>query len=160
MTGAANLASLPYGLAMRFRVAVDGLDLGHWSACRGLKVDLKVSTLAEGGNYWSEHILPDRISYPHITLERAVHPAESQAVQEWLRLVAGRWMNYDGVGQPYQGQGAVITLLGVTGQEVLHWTLTGVYPVAWSGPTLSAKDSSVALEELELAHEGFLSGGA
>lgn len=43
--------SLSYGLAMRFIVTVDDLSLGSWSSCRGLKVDLKVTRVQEGGNY-------------------------------------------------------------------------------------------------------------
>jgi phage tail-like protein len=147
----------PYGLAMRFKVIVNGLDLGHWSACKGLKVELKVTRVAEGGNYWFERLLPDRITYPTITLERAVHPRDSKAVQSWLRQVAAGWMNDPGTAGPTQfGQPAQIVLFGAAGQYVMGWKLDGVYPVSWSGPSLSATDNKVAIETLELAHQGFL----
>lgn len=155
VTGMVSGGSFPYGLSMRFKVSVDGLSLGSWSACRGLKVELKVTRVAEGGNYWYEHILPDRVTYTPITLERAVHPQESPQVQNWLDKVASQWTNYSG-DQSYAAGTAVITLLGVTGQEVMHWTLTGVYPTSWSGPSLSATENKVAIETLELAHQGFL----
>jgi phage tail-like protein len=154
-TGMMPDSSFPYGLSMRFKVSVDGLSLGSWSACKGLKVELKVIRVAEGGNYWYERILPDRIAYTPITLERAVHPQESQQVQDWLDKVASQWMNYSG-DPSYSAGTAVITLLGVTSQEVMSWTLTGVYPVSWSGPSLSATENKVAIETLELAHQGFL----
>jgi len=148
--------TFPYGLAMRFLVSVDGLDLGAWSACKGLKVKLQVKKVQEGGNYWYEHLLPDRISYENITLERAVHPQDSQMVLTWLQQVAAQWQNDDAGGDSYTAGSATITLLGAAGQEVMTWELTGVYPVSWTGPTLSAADSKVALETLELAHQGFL----
>lgn len=147
----------PYGLAMRFKVIVNGLDLGHWSACKGLKVELKVTRVAEGGNYWFERLLPDRITYPTITLERAVHPQDSQTLQGWLRQVAAGWVNDPGAAGPTQfGETAQIILFGAAGQYVMDWKLEGVYPVSWSGPSLSATDNKVAIETLELAHQGFL----
>lgn len=144
--------SFPYGLAMRFQVSVDDLQLGHWSSCKGLKVDLKVTKVQDGGNYWYQHLLPDHIEYQNITLERAVHPKESLAVQQWLRNVASTWEN----GSTYAARSATITLLGADLNPVMNWTLYNVYPVSWTGPTLSATDNKVAIESLELAHEGFL----
>jgi phage tail-like protein len=151
-----------YGLAMRFKVKVGELvDLGEWSACKGLKVELKVDKVKTvGGDYSTEQIFPDRVSYSNITLERAVHPDESPRVKQWLEDTVRQWMNYDGSGTPYAGGMATITLLGVQGTEVMHWDLRDVYPVSWSGPSLSATDNKVAIETLELAHRGFLDPSA
>ena len=150
-----GMTTIPrYGLAMRFSVTVDDLGLGNWSSCEGLKVDLKVTRVGEGGNYWYEHILPDKISYSDITLKRAVEPIDSQKVQDWLKKVASNWINS---ARPYIAQNATITLRGAAGQDVMTWTLSSVYPVSWSGPALTAKESSVAIETLVLAHQGFLS---
>lgn len=158
MSASMSMSSMPsYGLAMRFQVTVDGLDLGGWSACTGLKVELKVTKVTSGGDYSTEYILPDHVSYPNITLERAVHPAHSNKVKTWLEQKVRQWINYTGAGEPYAGGTGKITLLGAQGTEVMHWDLTGVYPVSWSGPSLSATDNKVAIEKLELAHQGFLS---
>jgi phage tail-like protein len=150
-------SSFPYGLAMRFQVQVDDCDLGSWSACKGLKVELKVTRVHDGGNYWYERLIPDQIVYSPITLERAVHPQDSQTVQSWLQYVAAQWVNNATPSDPYTGATATITLLGAYGQEVMSWTLNDVYPISWSGPTLSGSDNKVAIETLELAHQGFLS---
>ena len=160
MNGASSSTSLPYGLAMRFSVTIDGRNLGDWSACKGLKVELKVTPVRSGGDYSTEQILPDHVHYPNITLERAVHPTDSKTVKTWLEEVVSEWMNYDGSGTPYAGGTAEIKLLGVQGTEVMSWDLTGVYPVAWSGPSLIATDNKVAIETLELAHRGFLDPSA
>jgi phage tail-like protein len=37
------------------------------------------------------------------------------------------------------------------------WSLRDVFPVSWTGPSFSATDSSVLMEELEIAHHGFSS---
>lgn len=159
--GGLSMPSIPpYGLAMRFQVSVDGLDLGGWSSCTGLRVDLHVTKVMSGGDYSTEYILPDHVSYPNIKLERAVHQADSNMVKRWLELKVSQWMNYTGSGEPYAGGTGKITLLGAQGTEVMHWDLTGVYPVSWSGPSLGATENKVAIEALELAHQGFLNSGS
>jgi len=146
----------PYGLAMRFQVEVDGLDLGSWSTCDKLKVELKSKKVTSGGDYSTQRILPDHVEYDNITLERAVHPTESMTVKRWLEGRVKDWMNWNGSGNIYAGGTAKIILLGAQGTEVMSWNLTGVYPVSWSGPSLDATQSKVAIEALELAHQGFL----
>jgi phage tail-like protein len=141
---------------MRFKVKVDELDLGSWSACKGLKVELKVTKVDSGGDYSTQKILPDHVEYEKITLQRAVHPTDSEKVKAWLETKITQWMNWSGSGEIYEGGTAKITLYGVQGTEVMHWDLTGVYPVLWSGPELDATKKNVAIETLELAHQGFL----
>jgi phage tail-like protein len=49
-----------------------------------------------------------------------------------------------------------ITLHDAHGEMVATWSLRGVYPLKWSGPQLNADGRGVAVETLELFHEGFL----
>jgi phage tail-like protein len=147
----------PYGLAMRFRVKVEGgLDLGSWSSCKGLTVNLKAKKVTCGGDYSTQQILPEQVEYPNIKLQRAVHPVDSKTLKAWLEEKVNQWMNWSGSGDIYPGGLAKIILYGVQGTEVMHWDLIGVYPVSWSGPELEANKKEVAIETLELAHRGFL----
>ena len=47
-----------------------------------------------------------------------------------------------------------ITLLDEQRQAVLRWHLRNAWPVKIEGPTLNATGNEVAIETLELAHEG------
>jgi phage tail-like protein len=47
-----------------------------------------------------------------------------------------------------------IVLLSDAGEEVLRFNFRNAWPVKWSGPNLNAEASDVAIETLELAHEG------
>jgi phage tail-like protein len=38
----------------------------------------------------------------------------------------------------------------------MSWSLRGVHPASWTGPTLDAGSTKVAIEVLELVHEGFI----
>jgi hypothetical protein len=57
---------------------------------------------------------------------------------------------------------AELELLDDTGAAVRTWRFRRGLPVRWSGPALVASSSAVALEELEIAHEGLFvqTGGA
>lgn len=144
------------GMSMRFRVSVDGINLGGWSTCAGLSVEFKHKPVKEGGNYEYSVLLPERIEYQAVKLRRAMSQPESAMVQRWLSDVVSGWYN---ASSPYDlgPRTAEIELFDATGQAVVSsWTLRNVFPTRWSGPDLDATGTAVAVESLELAHEGFL----
>ena len=47
-----------------------------------------------------------------------------------------------------------IVLLDEAGQERLRWNFREGWPVAWVGPSLNATSNEVAVESVEIAHEG------
>jgi phage tail-like protein len=143
---------------MRFTVSVGGLSLGHWSGCKGLKMDFRVSRLREGGNYGFDRILPDQVVGAAVTLERAIDRDDSAKVQVWLSTVAREWTSYLGKGQPYQERSAQIALFDAAGTQVASWTLHGVFPSSWSGPSLSATANQVAIETLVLEYQAMTPG--
>ncbi|WP_331730320.1 phage tail protein (plasmid) [Kitasatospora sp. NBC_00070] len=145
------------GLTMRFQVILDeGIDLGLWKSCKGLNVSFKSKPLYEGGNYESPvAMLAEQIEYSAVTLQRAISGPDSRAVQKWLKDRARGWMSNPRAD--YRGSTAKIILADAALQEVATWTLHGVYPSKWSGPDLDAMGTgAVALETLELIHQGFL----
>jgi phage tail-like protein len=144
------------GMSMRFRVSVDGINLGSWSTCAGLSVEFKSKRVAEGGNYEYSVILPDRIEYKTVMLRRAMSLQESQIVQRWLTGVVSGWYN---AASPtdFGARTAEIELFDSSGNTLVSsWTLRNVFPARWTGPDLDATGSKVAIESLELIHEGFL----
>ncbi|GAB1644643.1 phage tail protein [Krasilnikovia sp. MM14-A1259] len=143
------------GMSMRFRVSVDGINLGSWATCAGLSVEFKNQRVNEGGNYEYTVILPDRVEYRAITLRRAMSPQESAIVQRWLTGVVSGWYKVNSP-RDYGPRTAEIELFDAGGSVVASWTLRNVYPSKWSGPDLDATGSQVAVESLELVHEGFL----
>jgi len=143
------------GLTTRFRVVVQDVDLGGWATCRGLLVDFLNDKIKEGGNYDSFTIIPERVMYTPITLTRAMNSADSSAVQGWLGRVVREWYA-DSSDGGYSDHTAQITLLDAHQEAVVTWSLRNVYPRRWRGPDLDARSGNVAVETLELEHEGFL----
>ncbi|GAA3435266.1 phage tail protein [Kutzneria kofuensis] len=146
-------AAAMLGLVTRFHVTVDGVDLGGWARCSGLSVDFKPEVWYEGGNYQHPTYLPGQIEYPPITLQRAMNAQDTPRVQAWLSSKAQSWVNADSSGG---GGTAQITLFDSKAQKVASWSLRNVYPSKWDGPELDARTLGVAIESLQLVHEGFL----
>ena len=135
-----------FGLVMRFEVEVAGIDLGAWSSCDGLRVDFGLKEIKSGGNNEYKVFLPDRIFYPKLVLKRAMNAADSAKLMAWLRSMV----------DAMTGDTATITLKDSHNQKVAEWTFANVRPFAWKGPTFNATGKEVAIEMLELVHEGFL----
>jgi len=134
------------GLTTRFLVTIDGFRLGGWQSCENLSVQFNLFQYKPLGQNDYMPVLPDRLTYPNITLVRAITKETAPTVIDWLSKMAG-----SGAGAT-----AEITLLDSHREKVTSWKLRGVYPVSWKGPSLTAGSHNIATETLVLAHEGFL----
>ena len=132
----------PY-LGYRFTVELDGLLVAGFATVRGLEVRMEPETYHEGGVNDHPHHLPTRRDSPRLVLERGV--TDSEEFLSWMRGTAP--------GTVERRDGRVI-VLDSTGQEVRGYQFRRAYPVRWTGPELSATSDAVAVESLELVHEG------
>ncbi len=134
-----------YGLSLRFKVVIDQqADLGDWTKCEGLGYEYDTQEIKEGGNNAFTHRLPVRIKNQNIRLTRPVDKLTG-SVAAWLASV--------GLMMPKRAN-AVVTVLDSNGTPVFVWHLAGVYPVKWTGPTFDVGSNTVAMETLELVHNG------
>jgi phage tail-like protein len=122
----------------------DQTDLGSWTKCEGLTVEYEIQEVKEGGNNEYIHRFPGRTKYQNLKLTRPIDK-DTQKVADWLASVAS---------DPKRST-AEIAILDGGGGTVAKWRLQGIYPVRWSGPTLDTGTNTVALEVLELVHNGF-----
>jgi phage tail-like protein len=139
-------ATAHFGLTTRFDVVVDGFPLGGWAKCEGLSVTFELEKYTPLGHNDYLPVLPNRVVYDRITLTRAITAEDSPTVMSWLSQMASSG----------GGGTAEITLLDSHREKVTSWKLRGVYPTKWKGPTFDANSHNIAIETLELAHEGFL----
>jgi phage tail-like protein len=110
----------------------------------GLGAQLEVTAYAEGGRNDSVHQLPLRHSWNRITLRRGL--VGDPGLWSWYQagLAGSLGARRDGA----------ILLLGASGVPALAWAFHGGLATKWSGPDLHAEQNAVALEALEIAHEG------
>lgn len=138
----------PDAQSLRFRVKIDGHgDLGNWSKCDGLSVEYDVFEYKEGGENAFVHRIPGRAKYQNVKLTRPVNK-DSKKVANWMAKLKIE----------VKRQTAEISALDTEGNPIATWNLEGVFPVKWNGPSLDVGANSVAMETLELAHNGFLAG--
>ncbi|NJN18732.1 MAG: phage tail protein [Oscillochloris sp.] len=113
-----------------------------FSECGGLDSTLEVQEYQEGGVNDRVRKFPSRFSFSNITLKRGI--STNPTLREWhLNLLRGISDRRDGL----------IILLNERREPVLAWKFERGLPIKWSGPTLNAGTSEVAIETLEIAHE-------
>ncbi|PYI55269.1 phage tail protein [Paenibacillus flagellatus] len=129
--------------AFRFKVELDGLLVAGFSEVTGIQSETEVMEFAEGGLNTHIHYLPKQTKYPRIVLKRGM--TSSSELWDW----------YDGVaaGKIKRKNGAVI-LYNHAGKEICRWNFFEAFPVKWHGPDLNATGGNVAVESVEIVHNG------
>jgi phage tail-like protein len=117
---------------------------GAFQEVTGLGAQLEVVNYAEGGRNDSVHQLPLRHSWNRITLKRGV--IRDRVLWTWYQTGLA-----DSLGARRDG---AVVLLDTAGSPAMAWAFHGGLAAKWSGPDLHAEQNAVAIESLEIAHEG------
>ncbi|SFR65126.1 phage tail protein [Halogeometricum limi] len=139
----------PY-LGYRFLVEVDGLVVGGFSEVSGLTVEMETARYEEGGVNAFVHQFPTRLTHPNLVLKRGL----TDDASFW------QWMQDAVATSPVPLELATlrknvrVVLLDAAGDESLGWEFLRAYPIKWVGPEFDAARGAVAIETLELVHEG------
>jgi phage tail-like protein len=135
----------------RFVFTVDGVEIGAFTEVSGLSAELEVEEVVEGGQNQFVHKLPGRMTWPSIVLKCGV--TSSERLFEWFARSSGE--GFAAQGDKLERSDGAVVLVDAAGEPVRTWTFADAFPVKWTGPTLAASASDVAVEELEIAHHGF-----
>jgi phage tail-like protein len=133
----------PYG-QFNFLIEIDGVVKGGFSEASGLTTDTNIIEYREGAEQQgTTRKLPGLMKYNNIVLKRGW--TNNKSLWTWRKKVI------DGKTQRNSGS---IVLLDEARNEALRWNFREGWPSKWEGPALNAKTSEVAVETLEIAHEG------
>ena len=124
--------------------ATGGLTpVAGFSECTGLEGTLEVQDHPEGGLNGAVLRFPTRIKWSNLTLKRGL--GRGLELWDWFYgFASGTGVRKDGV----------ITLQNERHEPHTVWGFRRGLPVKYAGPTLNAAQSAVAVESLEIAHEG------
>jgi phage tail-like protein len=123
--------------------AVMDIALGGFSECSGLEMSLDIEEYKEGGANGGSLRFPTRVKWSNITLKKGV--GAGAALWDWhYGFVEGKGKRRDGM----------IVLLNELHLPNNVWYFRRGLPVKYSGPSLNAGQNSVAIESIEIAHEG------
>ena len=133
-------------LAFCFAVEISGLIVAGFSEVSGLQAEIEVQEYREGGLNEYTHKRAGPVKYPsNLTLKKGI--TDSSELWSWYR---------DVMSGKIQRKPVDVVLMNSAGDEWRRWKLQNAYPVKWTGPDMKAATSEIAVETLELAHEGLL----
>jgi phage tail-like protein len=132
----------PFG-AFNFLVEIDGITRAAFRDCSGLDSSQQAIEYREGGEPLRTRKIPGLNSYSNITLTRGV--TTDAELWDWRQRAAD--------GRVERKNGSII-LLDDKGEEKIRWNFSDAWPIKWTGPTFNATGNDLAVEVLELAHEG------
>ena len=117
--------------------------LGGFSECSGLETKIETEDYRQGGQNDRVLHFPTRVTWGNIRLRHGA--ALTDDLWNWHHGFV------NGVGKRKDG---VIVLQNDQQIPVKAWTFRRGIPVEWTGPSLNAAQSQVAIEELTIMHEG------
>jgi phage tail-like protein len=127
-----------------FQVEWGGSRIG-FTEVSGLTVELQSIDYREGSSP-EYHVMkmPGMPQYSNITLKRGMVKSDNEFFQ-WLNTV--KLNNID-------RRDITITLLNEEHEPVVSWKVKKAFPCKVEGPSLNSTGNEVAIESIELCHEG------
>jgi len=116
-----------------------------FSEVSGLTIESEVIEYREGVSpEFTKIKMPGMRKYNNISLKRGVIPADNEFFG---------WLNSTKMNVP-ERRDLTITLQNENHEPVMVWKVKNAWPIKVDGPGLKADGNEVAVETLELAHEG------
>jgi phage tail-like protein len=130
-------------LNFNFIVELDGITQAGFAEASGFGSTTEPIEVNEGGLNVASHKFVGRTKQNNITLKWGL--TDSTELYDWYRDVVN--------GKIQRKTGSII-MLDLQGNEKIRWNFYNAWPTKWDGPDFSAKGNDVAIETLEIAHEG------
>ncbi|MEM9189374.1 MAG: phage tail protein [Myxococcota bacterium] len=136
----------PY-VAFNYLIEISGIRAGGFSEVSGLDLEVQPIDYRNGDEDFIPRKLPGLKQISNLTLKRGI-------IGE---LDAYQWVLAGARGAVRRQNGAII-LRDEQRREVMRWRFRRGWACKYIGPTLQADSSSVAIEAIEIAHEGLTVG--
>src|SRR6188472_1947541 len=121
-----------------YRVSIDGLiSLGTWTKVEGLGMEYQVTEYREGGVNGYMHKIIGPAKFTNLRLSRPVD------------VTSPLLMNQVAI----KPQTMAVTAMAANGDNITTWSLVGVVPVKWTGPSLDIMSNAISTETLEVAYQ-------
>ncbi len=134
--------------AYNFKLEVQGVAEGHFTACSGLRIRVDAIRYREGGTRQVVRRLPGHVEYGDLTLRYGL--TTSTGLWEWFMTA---------VQGSVERRNVSVVMLDADGvTEVLRWNLLNAWPSEWCGAPLDALRNEAAIESLTLVFESLERG--
>ncbi len=116
-----------------------------FSEVTGLDITVDVIEYREGNDPQNHaRKMPGLQKFSNITLKRGITKGNNEFFQ---------WLNTQKMNT-VERRDILISLLDESHAPLMVWKVCNAFPAKYSGPALNASSSEVAIETLEIAHEG------
>jgi phage tail-like protein len=136
----------PYG-NYNFLVEIDGITRAAFQQVSGFDSTVEVIEHREGGENTTVRKVPGLAKYSNIQLKWGI--SDDRDLYDWHRRV---------IAGDIERKNGSIVLLDRRGQETGRWNFVRAWPTKYDAPDFNAEGTDVAIETLELAHEGLERG--
>lgn len=133
--------------SLRWYLEIDGITEGVFREVTGLDSETEViehRVTGKGGNL-VVHKIPGALKWSNIVLRRGV--SDDKRLHDWRDQIEKGQIESN-------RKNGTITLYDPKGTAVARYTFVKGWPAKIKGPTLDASKNEIAIEELEIAHEG------
>lgn len=127
----------------RFRVEMEGIQQAGFSEVSGFEASLDVIEYREGNEVITPRKLPGLAKYGNITLKWGA--TDSLDLFDWMQSC---------IEGTVERKTVTIIAIDEEGGDVATWQVIEAWPVKYSAPSFNGTGSEVAIEFVELAHEG------
>jgi phage tail-like protein len=129
-----------------FQVEWGGTNIG-FSEVSGLNIETQLIEYRDGASpEYSAVKMPGIPKYGNITLKRGIVPDDNEFFA---------WLNTTSLNK-VERRDLTISLLNEAHEPVMSWKAKNAFPVKIEGAGLKATGNEVAIESIEVAHEGLM----
>ncbi len=127
-----------------FRVEWGGTNIG-FSEVSGLNIENKIIEYRDGVSpEYSKIKMPGMREYSNVTMKRGVFKGDNEFFK-WLNTISLNTV---------ERRDLTISLLNEKHEPVVIWKVHNAFPIKVQSTDLKADGSEVAVEQIDLAHEG------
>lgn len=128
----------------RYKVEIDGLEAGGFSEVTGGDITIEPIEYREGDMAQETPMkVPGLKKYGNITLKQGM--TDSKVLYDWLE---------PGITGELERKTVTITLLDADESPAASWQAINAWPTKYTVPDFNATASEIAVETLEITHEG------
>ena len=137
----------------RFEVDFGGDEEVSFQEVSGLDTELQ-SIDYRVGDSPNDSVLkiPGMTQYTNVTFKRGIYHEDNELYDWLLEVMEGQ----NTADHPDLKRDIIISLKDSEDEIVMTWTLTNAFPVKLTGTTLNAQNNELAIETLEVTHEGLV----
>jgi phage tail-like protein len=128
-----------------FGIEIQGIETGKFTRCDGLEAETYIYEVEEGGLNTNTHKFFGRTRFPNLILENGI--TDNNDLYKWYKDTCLSDKKVD------RKDGSII-MYNAAGDEIKRWNFYRAIPCRWVGPKLGYDVHGVAIERIEIAHEG------